>query len=68
MSTLLELEPDGLDRPVAVPAPKVTGVSSPSSKGSIVTPASSLMELLSKDAPHYFIAATEQPSQEQNKE
>ncbi|GKB46570.1 hypothetical protein Tco_0897323 [Tanacetum coccineum] len=48
-----------LARPAIVPAPKVAGVSPSSPKESNVTPASSLVDFLSKDAPPFSVAATE---------
>nr|GFA38021.1 hypothetical protein [Tanacetum cinerariifolium] len=69
LSALLELEPDRLARPAAVPAPKVVGGSPPSLKELTVTLASFLVELFPKDGPpSSAAAATEQPSQERNEE
>ncbi|GJV43116.1 hypothetical protein Tco_1427652 [Tanacetum coccineum] len=48
-----------LARPAVVPAPKVAGVSPSSLKESNVTPASSLVDFLSKDAPPSSVAAIE---------
>nr|GEX91290.1 hypothetical protein [Tanacetum cinerariifolium] len=51
LSLIVELEHDGLARLTVVPTPRVVGVSLPLLKELTVTPAPSLVELFSNDAP-----------------
>ncbi|GKA88789.1 hypothetical protein Tco_0810553 [Tanacetum coccineum] len=60
LSDIVDLKPDRLAHLAVVPTPRAVGVSPPVPKELTVTPAPSLVELFSSDAPPSSVAALEQ--------